>query len=452
MSVKGLAKQRAAWPLVAVTAAVAVLWLAKPVLLPLALALLGSVVLAPLVGHMERLRVGRIPAVIAVTLAVSGTLVGAGWLIAGAGAELASDLPAYRQNARAKLRSLVVEVQQAARQVEEIEREIADTADGGEKGEAPKVEVVGEGPGALEIVRTYGGSLAAPLALAGLSVVFLVFILVQWEDLRERVVRILGSRDVHLATDLMGDASRRVTRYLRTFALLNLGHGVVVGLGLWLFGLPAAALFGAITALLRFVPYLGPWVAATLPIALSVAVFESWAPTLGIALFLASVELLSNNVAEPWLYGSSVGLSPFAVVLSAAFWTWLWGPIGVVLSTPLSVCVVVLGRRVPSLEFLAVLLGEEPALEPSVRLYQRLLARDPAGASHLAAEHRAEHGPAATWDELVRPCLLRVERDRKEGQLEASQAEEIRRTLEELAAGEAGAPGSAAPEARRIAP
>lgn len=440
-------KARAGWPVLAVAVVAAALWVAKPLLLPLALALLGSVVLAPLVHQMERLHLGRIPAVIVVTLLASASLAGAGWLLAEEGAELASDLPQYRRNARIKLHSLVVGVEEAARQVKEIEREIADTAGGGGKGDAPKVDVVNDGPGALELARTYGGSVAGGLTTAGLAIVFLMFILVQWEDLRDRVVRVLGARDLHLATELMGDATGRVTRYLRTYALLNLGHGVVVGLGLWLFGLPAAALFGVVAALARFVPYVGPWVAATLPVALSIAVFESWVPTLGVALFLAAVELVSNNVAEPWLYGSSVGLSPFAVVVSAVFWTWLWGPVGVVLATPLSVCLVVLGRGLPSLEFLAVLLGDEPALSPSLRVYQRLLARDPEEARRLLERYARERGLDATWDEALLPALALLERDWQEGRLERSDVEAAAEALEGLVA--PGAPPE--PEAPREA-
>src|SRR5690606_10200427 len=305
-----------------------------------------GVVLTPLVRRIERLRIGRIASVLVVSIGLAVLALGVGWVIGSQAAGLVDALPEYRENAREKVQGLrvsLLRVERAAKQMEEIQRDIT-----GEEAPAPgaaqRVEVVNGTGGPLDLVRTYAGSVLAPFATAGLVLVLLIFLLVQREDLRDRFIRVLGSRDVHLTTSAMEDAGRRVTRYLRAYSLLNAGHGLVVGVGLWLFGLPAAFLFGLLSALLRFIPYLGPWVAATLPVALSFAVFDGWETTLAIVGFLVAVELVSNNLVEPWLYGASVGLSPFAVILSAIFWTWIWGPVGLVLATPLSVCLVVLGR------------------------------------------------------------------------------------------------------------
>jgi predicted PurR-regulated permease PerM len=431
-------------PFLVILVVVVCLRLAQPVLLPLAVAVLLSVVLAPLVRRVERLRIGRILSVLVVSFGVTALMVGMGWVIANQGAELVTRLPEYRgtaENKIASLRSSLLQVEQAADRVREIEREMSEASRGAEPppqtsrgGEPPpqKVEVVKETLEPLALVREYGGSVFAPLASLGLILVLLIFLLLQREDLRDRLIRLMGARDLHLTTVAMDDATQRVTRYLRSYALLNSGHGLVVGIGLWSFGLPAAFLFGLLSALLRFVPYLGPWVAAILPVALSFVVFDGWVTTLGIVGFLVAVELVSNNAVEPWLYGSRVGLSPFAVILSAVFWAWLWGPVGLILATPLTVCLVVLGRHAAPLRFLYILLSDEPALDPPARLYQRLLARDVDDATDLLAEYAEAHGRAASWDEVLVPALVLLENDRRRGLLGEEPLELACETLEML--------------------
>jgi predicted PurR-regulated permease PerM len=418
---------------------VAALRFASPVLLPLAAAALLSVVLTPFVRRVERLGIGRISAVLCVSLAVTGTLSGMGWILANQGGVLLERAPEYRRNVIDKLRDLrqpLHTVQQAAEQMKEIERQIDPSA---KPSPAPKVQLVDGGSGLIALARDWVGSIATPIASAGLAIVMLVFILIEREDLRDRLIRVLGQRDLRLTTSAMGDATQRVTGYLRAYTLLNLGHGLVIGAGLWLFGLPGAPLFGLLSFLLRFVPYLGPWVAASLPIALSVAIFDGWSRPIAVAGFFAAVELLSNNVVEPWLYGSRVGLSPFAVIFSAVFWAWLWGPVGLVLAIPLTVCLVVLGRHVPQLESLSILLGDEPALHPAARLYQRLLARDIDEAEDLLEDEQRERGREASWDEIVLPALRLLEWDRRRGRLGDEQVAFARETLEVLA-GELGEP------------
>ena len=225
-------------------------------------------------------------------------------------------------------------------------------------------------------------------------IVLLVFLLVEREDLRDRVLRVAAPGDLRVSTSALGDAVDRVTRYLRALAIVNFGHGAIVALGLWLLGLPGALLLGLLAAILRFVPYLGPWVAAGLALVVALASSDGWTVPLSVAAFLVALELVSNNVLEPWLFGSSVGLSPFAHILSTIFWAWLWGPIGLVLATPFTACLVAFGRYVPSLEPLAILLSDAQALPPAERLYQRLLARDVYEATALVAERTEALGRA----------------------------------------------------------
>ena len=220
------------------------------------------------------------------------------------------------------------------------------------------------------------GPLISPLATAGIVIVFVIFMLLKREDLRDRVIRLVGSRDLPRTTQALDDAARRVGRYLLMQLVVNTTYGIPIGIGLWLIGIPNPILWGMLCTVLRFVPYIGPVIAAFFPLALAIAVDPGWSTLLWAGALFIVVELISNNVIEPWLYGSSTGLSPVAVIAAAVFWTWLWGPIGLLLSTPLTVCLVVLGRHVPQLAFLDVLLGNEPVLSPPEHLYQRLLVGD----------------------------------------------------------------------------
>jgi predicted PurR-regulated permease PerM len=413
---------------------VAALHFARPILMPLAIAILLTLALTPLVRRVERLRVGRVPAVAAVSLVVTLLLLSTAWIVMAQVSELAEELPEYRANLEAKLGSLRASLGSAARQVKEIEEDITDATQEPVHGraEAPKVEVVEPESGLFDSLGSYLGSIAAPLGTIGLVIVMLVFLLVQREDLRDRLIRVIGQRDVVPATRAMEDAAFRVSRYLRAYALLNAGHGAVIGTGLALIGLPLAFLLGMLSGLLRFIPYVGPWTAATLSIGLSVAVFDTWTPTLFVILLVVSVELVSNNVFEPWFYGASVGLSPFAVILSAVFWAWLWGGAGLVLATPLTVCLVVLGRHAPRLEFLAILFGNEPALDAPVRLYQRLLAGDGHEAVALVRAAAARSGAESVPDELLLPALALLEQDRLRGGLDAEQLERARQLVDRL--------------------
>src|SRR5262245_38659888 len=381
--------------LAAVAFVVAALRLAQDVLMPLAVAMLVSFLLAPLAKRLEHWLRRRALAVLVVVVLVTALLGGVGFVVGQQVATLAAALPEYRTNLIAKARALRVtlgEVGEAAEDLEKLERDLSQQAATDDPAErpAPKVEVVPARPGLVATIRALVAPILAPVGTLGLVAVFTIFILLQREDLRDRLIRLSGGGDLSLTTQALDDAGRRVSRYLLTTTLLNAIHGTVIGFGLAWIGLPNAFLFGLFSMLLRFIPYLGPWIAASLPLALSIAVFDGWTGALATAGLLAGVELLSNNVLEPWLYGHRTGLSPFGVIVSAVFWAWLWGPIGLLLAVPLTVCLVVLGRYVSRLEFLPILLADAPALSPEVRLYQRLLSGDEDQASALLEDAAKE--------------------------------------------------------------
>jgi predicted PurR-regulated permease PerM len=342
---------------------------------------------------------------------------------------LSGDFVRYRENLVQKvegIRGPLGSVSRLARWTEQLEQRL-----GGGGAHPPKVEVV-EPQRVLTTAREIVAPLLEPLAIAGVVAVLAIFLLLQREDLRDRLIRLIGDRDLGITTEAMNEAGERVSRYLGAQAGLCLVHGTVVALGLTAIGVPGALLWGALSALLRFVPYLGPWIAAALPISLSLVAFAAWTPFLLTCAFFIALELVSNNVLEPWICGARVGLSPFAVVLSAVFWTWLWGGVGLVLATPLTVCLVVLGKYIPELEFLTVLLADRAPLDPDVRLYHRVLALEGDEVASMLAEGVAgEGGLVAVTDALVLPTLRRLARDAERGSASSERSESARELLAE---------------------
>ncbi|MCC2666024.1 MAG: hypothetical protein K0S35_3946 [Geminicoccaceae bacterium] len=416
----------------AIVVVVGALYLGRDILIPLALAILLSFMLAPVAIRLRRLGLGRIPAVIAIVLLLFVALAGLGAIVANQAVHLADNLPRYEWNLRSKIRDLRIAIPSGGI-VERTSEMLRDLGQELEEATAP------EEPQAppLRTLRELGGPLVAPIATAGLVVVFVIFMLLQREDLRDRVIRLLGASDVARATEAMDDAAKRISRYLLMQLVINVLYGIPVGVGLYFLGVPNPVLWALLATVLRFVPYVGPVIAALFPIALSFAVAPGWTlPLLTIALFV-TLELFSNNVLEPWLYGSSTGLSPVAVLVAAVFWTTLWGPAGLLLSTPLTVCLVVLGRHVPQLGFFHVLLGDEPALPPELKFYQRLLARDPEEATELAEEYLEDESLDKLYDAVIMPALALAEQDRLRGSLDRETVREIAQdtigVVEELA-------------------
>src|SRR4029079_17820537 len=256
--------------------------------------------------------------------------------------------------------------------------------------------------------------------------------LIQREDLRNRLIHLIGSPRLNVTTQALDDAAHRVSRYLLMQLIINGLFGLVLGIGLFFIGVPNSLLWGVLAGILRFVPFIGPWIAASIPVALSLAVFDGWTkPFLVLGLFVIN-ELVSNNILEPWLYGASTGISSLGILVSAVFWTWLWGPVGLVMATPLTVCLMVVGRHVPQLAFVNKLLSTQEILPPQDRFYQRLLALDPEEAIEVAEDFLKDHSLEALYDSVLLPALSLAEQDRHHGDLEEPKERLIIDTLREL--------------------
>ncbi|MFV3127297.1 AI-2E family transporter [Niveispirillum sp. KHB5.9] len=419
---------------------VAALYLAADILIPIALAVLLTFVLSPIVSRLERWRLGRIPSVLMVVAMVFAGIVGFGAVVGSQLGDLADNLPTYQRNIQAKIHSLRSTAesasggsafQQAAKAFHGLSRELEEATQtddpsgstsavrSAERAPIPVRIDQPPGSGALEVMRAIVGPALAPFAMAGLVLVLAIFMLLQREDLRDRLIYLVGAGDLSRTTEAMNDAGERVSRYLLMQMVVNVTYGFPIGIGLWLIGVPNPLLWGLLGAVLRFIPFLGPVIAASFPILLSFAVDAGWTlPLLCIALFIV-IELFSNNVVEPWLYGATTGLSSLAIIVSAIVWTSLWGPVGLLLATPLTVCLVVLGRHVPQFRFLEVMLGDRIVLPAEAKIYQRLLARDPTEAAEIAETHLGQSSPVMMADGLLLPALLLAEQDRRRGTLPA---------------------------------
>jgi len=294
------------------------------------------------------------------------------------------------------------------------------------------VEVRQPDPGALQTLATLIAPLLHPLATTGIIVIFVVFILLQQQELRNRLIRVAGSHDLQRTTLAMDDAGKRLSRLFLMQLALNAAFGLIIGIGLWAIGVPSAPLWGLLAMVLRFVPYIGAIVAAIFPLIVATAVDPGWSMMLMTAALFLVVEPLIGHVIEPMVYGHSSGLSPVAVVVSATFWTWLWGPIGLILATPLTVCLVVLGRHVERLKFLEVLLGDRPALSPSENAYQRMLAGDPIEATEQAQSFLKDRTLTEYYEQILMGALRLAWADSERGRLDQQQAERIRNTVSEL--------------------
>ena len=427
------------------------LYFGREIIIPIALAILLSFVLAPLVGLLQRLRVPRGLAVVSVVIIAFALIFAMGSLLATQLTQLAQDLPKYQSTMTEKIQSFRDTtagrgtLERASGMLKDLSKELdkpKDAASALGAGSSPKaaapltpvpVEVRQPDPGALESLQSLITPLLHPLATTGIIIIFVIFILLQREDLRNRLIRLAGSHDLQRTTAALDDAASRLSRLFLIQLLLNGSFGIVIGLGLWLIGVPSAILWGILAAVLRFVPYIGAAIAAAFPLALSLAVDPTWSMLLWtLALFLV-VEPIVGHVVEPMLYGHSTGLSPVAVVASATFWTALWGPIGLVLATPLTVCLVVLGRHVERLEFLDVMFGDRPALSPPEIFYQRMLAGDPTEASEKAEEFLKERSLTSYYDEVALKGLQLAQADAERGALDHERLTKIRDAVSEFA-------------------
>ena len=302
----------------------------------------------------------------------------------------------------------------------------------GQQQEPVPVLVTQPAPSVLDIGKSVLEPMLYPLATAGIILVVTIFALLQKEDLRDRAIRLLGSGDLHRTTVAMDEAGRRLSRYFLTQLGLNASFGVIVGVGLYFIGVPNPLLWGILGTLLRFVPYVGSWIAAALPIVLAAAVEPGWSMAIWTAVLYVVTELIMGQAVEPLVYGHSTGLSPVAVIIAAIFWTWIWGPIGLIISTPLTLCLVVLGRHIERLEFFDVLLGDRPALTPVEGLYQRMLASDPDEAEEQAERYLADQPLSSYYDEVVLEALRLAANDVLRGTIYASRLEDFTASMDEL--------------------
>ncbi len=420
-----------------VVAVMAALYLGRDILVPVTLAILLSFVLVPAVRVLRQLHVPRAPAVLLVVLVTFAGLFGIGSLIASEGAQLAADLPRYSLTMRDKIAALrgataetgtlsrIVDLAQDLGAALQPPPPVEVKGDPGSPTHPLTVEIKAAKAGLLETVQTFAGPILHPLATTGLILIFTIFILLQREDLRNRAIRIAGSGDLRRTTAAIDDAASRLSRFFLAQLALNIAFGLVIGFGLWLIGLPSPTLFGVLAAILRFVPYVGAVVSALLPLVVAAAVDPGWGMLIATALLFVVVEPIAGHVVEPLLYGHSTGLSPIAVILAATIWTFLWGPIGLVLATPLTVCLVVLGRHVERLWYLDVLLGDQPALTPPEIFYQRMLAGDPAEAVDQGRQFLKERALVTYYDEVVLAGLLLAQEDLSRGTLDPARQDAV---------------------------
>ena len=425
---------------------IAALYFGKDILLPITVAVLLSFVLSPLVGILRRLRIPRVVAVVfsvGLALAIIG---GVGALLGSQIVEVAGDLPLYQTTIEKKVDVLrkatlgrIAEVASRFRgtlgQAGQISPPPASPA--GEQAARPEqtpvpVEVRRPPPDPVALATRILTPVLHPLAAAAIIFIVAIFILLQQDDLRDRVIRLFGSRDLHRTTLAMDDAARRLSRFFLIQLGINATFGVIIAAGLYFIGLPSPLLWGIIAALMRFVPYIGSYVAAAVPILLAAAVDPSWSLTLWVAALFLLTEPIIGQLVEPMLYGRSTGLSPISVVISAIFWGWLWGPVGLILSTPLTLCLVVLGRHVKQLEFLNVLFGDRPALTKVENFYQRVLAGDPDEVQEHAEELLKEMSLSSYYDEVALKGLELAARDLARGVLTRPQVERIKEAVTTL--------------------
>ncbi len=441
------------WTVALTAFVIAALYFGRELLIPLALSALLTFLLSPLVGRLERW-IGRIAAVLLVVALIFTATGAAGWVLTRQLVDLATKLPEYKGNITSKLHAFQTPKNGAftkfSQTVDDLKQELPG-------GSAPPVPVITQEAGKpetavasppnpppqamsvrvvetskanpLELIQTIITPLLGPLGTAALVLVLVICMLFQREDLRNRLIRLVGQGRISATTRAMDDAADRVSRYLRMQLLVNVTYGICIAIGLYFIGVPNAALWGALSIVLRFIPYIGPWVATILPTILALAISPGWKmPVLTVALF-GGIELILNNVLEPLLYGRHTGVSSMALIVAAVFWTWLWGPLGLVLATPLTVCLVVMGRHVPRLSFLSVLLSDEDALSPAEECYHRLLTIGEQDETEFVESYLKDNSLGALYDSVLVPVITAAETDAREERLDREQLAEVKQNL-----------------------
>ena len=417
----------------------AILYLGRDIFVPLALAILVSFMLAPCVRALQRVGVPQAAAVPITVLTAFGALAALVFLVGSQLAGIGADLPKYQGTISEKIGS----VSSASTPGGALSAALAALSDIGHdlqrvggstggSGAKPIPVVVQDGGGIIGTVGGVVSPLLHPLATAGLVLIFVVFVLAARGDLRNRFIRLVGADDIQTTTAVIDDAAQRLSRLFLMQLAVNTAFGATIAIGLWLIGIPSPILWGILAGVMRFVPYVGAIVGALPALALAVAVDPGWSMLLWTFLLFAIVEPILGHVLEPLLFGHSTGLSPVAVILSATVWTFLWGPIGLVLATPLTVCLVVLGRHVGALGFLDIMLGDRPALSSPQIFYQRMLAGDPTEAVLQAREFLRERSLSTYYDEIALEALRLAHEDVARGRLSQPRQAVMRGSIEEL--------------------
>jgi len=430
--------------LVGIVVVIAGLYLGRQVLIPFALAVVCAFLLTPIVGLLEKCGVGRVPAIMVVLILSFTLLAGLGWGVTNQLMEIFGHLPDYRANIHTKIEAIRApgggSLSKATATVNDLSKELSAASEtAGSKKLSPNgakepipVQVAAPPHNAGQLLRDVLGPLTGTLETATIVVILTLFILMKREDLRNRLLRLAGSGQLNVMTQVLDEASQRLGRYLLLQFAVNAGYGVLFGLGIYFIGVPHPLLWGVLGALLRFVPYIGTPVAAVFPMAMALAVFGGWSElALTFALFLL-LELTISNLIEPWLYGSHIGVSSLAILVAAIFWGMLWGPVGLILSTPLTVCLILAGRYIPQLNFLEILLGDEPVLSPQAHFYQRLLALDDEEARDIAEGYLKENPIENLYDSVLIPALALAEKDRHMNALDETRTKFIHQSTREL--------------------
>ena len=441
------------WAMVMLFGTIAALYFAREILIPLAFALILTFVLTPVVALLQRSRIGRGPSVAVTVLVMMAAAGCVGWSIAIQLVNVAQELPMYRQNIQAKMEKLRIPTTGplglAANSLREIAHDLSSPGAPSPEPGAPvqnrkqrtapgstglplPVQIVQQPADGSQYLRGLIQQVLRLLGLAGLVLIFTVFMLIKRFDLTHRLFRLVGLGQINIMTQALDDAAQRVSRYLLMQVLVNASFGTLFGFGLHFIGVPYPALWGVVAAILRTVPYVGTMVAAALPIALSLAAFDNWLPPLLVFLLFAGLELIIANFVEPWLYGANTGISSLALLVAAIFWTVLWGLPGLILSTPLTVCVVVMGRYVPQLSFLHILLGDEVVLEAEAQIYQRLLAMDQPEAHAIVGRFLKEKPLMDLYDSVLIPVLSLAEQDRHKGAIDTAREEFLFLSINEM--------------------
>jgi predicted PurR-regulated permease PerM len=442
--------------LASVVLVVAVLYFAQEVLVPIALAILLSFLLAPLVRRLEHLKCPRVLAVLVSVALALGIVVGVGVTVYNELADLAVHMPTYRSNIQSKIDafrsgdSIFASVKRAREEMQHMLNTPATLPSSGSSAPqpaAPPVPVVvtrevnstsDSSTSPSQLITSIAGKILSPVGSFFIVIVFTIFMLLEREDMRDRLISLVGRNQLTMTTEALDDAASRVSRYLLMQVVINGSVGLFVMIALWTIGkvngqpFPSPALWGLLAALLRFIPYVGIWIAAATPLMLSLAVYPTAQVALETLVAFVAIELLAANVVEPLLFGASTGIATLAVLVAALFWTWLWGGYGLLLATPLTVCLVVIGKHVPHLNFLTILLGDTPPLDPPDRVYQRLLALDETEAADLVNEYGRKMPVEELYDTVLLPTLAMANRDLSQGNLSEQRISTIYRGLRDI--------------------